>query len=104
MPDSATARALVLEEPRRLAVREFPLPVVGDDDTLVLGPGIRGLCVAAASKEAGAAFVSPGGGRGAHIVLCAVVWAAVGTEPGDQGRRVRTAQRRAETCRCRTRG
>jgi alcohol dehydrogenase len=35
MPDSATARALVLEEPRRLAVREFPLPVVGDDDALV---------------------------------------------------------------------
>ncbi|MBS4729560.1 zinc-binding dehydrogenase [Mycobacterium sp. SM1] len=31
----AVARALVLEAPRRLTVREFPLPVVGDDDALV---------------------------------------------------------------------
>jgi alcohol dehydrogenase len=33
MPNSA--RALVLEEPRRLALREFALPTVGDDDALV---------------------------------------------------------------------
>lgn len=32
---SALARALVLEAPRRLVVREFPLPAVGDDDALV---------------------------------------------------------------------
>lgn len=32
---SATARALVLEEPRRLAVREVDLPDVGDDDGLL---------------------------------------------------------------------
>jgi alcohol dehydrogenase len=31
----AVARALVLEAPRRLVVREFPLPPVGDDDALV---------------------------------------------------------------------
>jgi alcohol dehydrogenase len=30
-----TARALVLEEPRSLAVREFPLPEIGDDDALL---------------------------------------------------------------------
>ena len=35
MPDSAVARALVLEQPRCLAVREFPLPVIGEDDALV---------------------------------------------------------------------
>jgi alcohol dehydrogenase len=29
------ARALVLEAPRRLVVREFPMPVVGDDDAVV---------------------------------------------------------------------
>jgi threonine dehydrogenase-like Zn-dependent dehydrogenase len=76
MADDVVARALVLEEPRRLVVREFPLPAVGDDDALVrveacglcgtdheqytgavLGPGIRGLCAAAAAKEAGAGFV-----------------------------------------------
>lgn len=31
----AVARALVLEAPRRLVTREFPLPTVGDDDALV---------------------------------------------------------------------
>jgi alcohol dehydrogenase len=31
----AVARALVLEAPRRLVTREFPLPNVGDDDALV---------------------------------------------------------------------
>ena len=35
MPDSAIARALVLERPRRLVLREIPLPAVGDDDALV---------------------------------------------------------------------
>ena len=30
-----SARALVLEAPRRLVVREFPMSVVGDDDALV---------------------------------------------------------------------
>jgi alcohol dehydrogenase len=35
MSDGALARALVLEAPRRLAVREFPIPVVGEDDALV---------------------------------------------------------------------
>ncbi|HEX7426709.1 MAG TPA: alcohol dehydrogenase catalytic domain-containing protein, partial [Mycobacterium sp.] len=30
-----SARALVLEAPRRLVVRGFPMPVVGDDDALV---------------------------------------------------------------------
>ncbi|MGH3966930.1 MAG: zinc-dependent alcohol dehydrogenase [Mycobacterium sp.] len=32
---TASARALVLEAPRRLAVRKFPLPRIGDDDALV---------------------------------------------------------------------
>ncbi len=31
----AVARALVLEAPRRLVAREFPLPTLGDDDALV---------------------------------------------------------------------
>jgi alcohol dehydrogenase len=31
----AVARALVLEAPRRLAVREFPIPALGDDDALI---------------------------------------------------------------------
>jgi alcohol dehydrogenase len=35
MSDGARARALVLEAPRNLVVREFPVPVVGDDDALV---------------------------------------------------------------------
>jgi alcohol dehydrogenase len=35
MPDSASARALVLERPRRLVLHEIPLPVVGEDDALV---------------------------------------------------------------------
>ena len=35
MRESASARALVLERPRRLALHEIPLPVVGDDDALV---------------------------------------------------------------------
>jgi alcohol dehydrogenase len=35
MPDSANARALVLERPRHLALREFPPPAVCDDDALV---------------------------------------------------------------------
>lgn len=35
MPDSAVARALVLDEPRRLSIRQFPLPEIGDDDALV---------------------------------------------------------------------
>ncbi|HZU48184.1 MAG TPA: zinc-binding dehydrogenase [Mycobacterium sp.] len=35
MSRDAMARALVLEAPRRLVSREFPLPVVGDDDALV---------------------------------------------------------------------
>jgi alcohol dehydrogenase len=35
MPDSASARALVLERPRRLVLHELPLPAVGDDDALV---------------------------------------------------------------------
>jgi alcohol dehydrogenase len=30
-----SARALVLEAPRRLVIREFPVPVIGDDDALV---------------------------------------------------------------------
>ena len=41
MPDSATARALVLDEPRRLVIREFPLPEIGDDDGLAAGRGVR---------------------------------------------------------------
>ncbi|HET9563702.1 MAG TPA: zinc-binding dehydrogenase [Mycobacterium sp.] len=32
---AVSARALVLEAPRRLVVREFPMPVVGDDDAVV---------------------------------------------------------------------
>jgi len=35
MSDGALARALVLEAPRRLVVRDFPIPVVGKDDALV---------------------------------------------------------------------
>ena len=35
MSDGAAARALVLVAPRRLVVREFPIPIVGDDDALV---------------------------------------------------------------------
>ena len=35
MSDGAVARVLVLEAPRRLVVREFHVPVVGDDDGLV---------------------------------------------------------------------
>jgi alcohol dehydrogenase len=32
MADRAVAQALVLEAPRRLVVRELPLPNLGDDD------------------------------------------------------------------------
>jgi alcohol dehydrogenase len=35
MSDGAAARALVLEAPRSLVVREFSIPIVGDDDALV---------------------------------------------------------------------
>jgi threonine dehydrogenase-like Zn-dependent dehydrogenase len=35
MADGAVARALVLEAPRRLVVRELPLPNLSDDDALV---------------------------------------------------------------------
>ena len=35
MSDGAAVRALVLEAPRSLVVREFPVPTVGDDDALV---------------------------------------------------------------------
>ena len=35
MPDSASARALVLERPRRLIVHDIPLPAVDEDDALV---------------------------------------------------------------------
>jgi alcohol dehydrogenase len=35
MSDDAVARALVLEAPRHLVVREFAVPAVGDDDALV---------------------------------------------------------------------
>jgi threonine dehydrogenase-like Zn-dependent dehydrogenase len=35
MADRAVAQALVLEAPRRLVVRELPLPNLGDDDALV---------------------------------------------------------------------
>jgi alcohol dehydrogenase len=35
MSDGAVARALVLEAPRHLVVREFRVPAVGDDDALV---------------------------------------------------------------------
>jgi alcohol dehydrogenase len=44
MGDGGTARALVLEAPRRLAVRELPIPDIGDDDGLVrvAACGLRG--------------------------------------------------------------
>lgn len=35
MSDGAVARALVLDAPRSLVVREYPLPVIGADDALV---------------------------------------------------------------------
>jgi alcohol dehydrogenase len=35
MRESASARALVLERPRRLVLHETSLPAVGDDDALV---------------------------------------------------------------------
>jgi alcohol dehydrogenase len=35
MPDSASARALVLERPRHLVIHDIPLPTLGDDDALV---------------------------------------------------------------------
>ena len=35
MSDGAAVRALVLEAPRSLVVREFSIPIVGDDDALV---------------------------------------------------------------------
>jgi alcohol dehydrogenase len=35
MPDSARARALVLERPRHLVIHDIPLPALGDDDALV---------------------------------------------------------------------
>jgi alcohol dehydrogenase len=35
MPDSASARALVLERPRRLVLHDIPLPAIGEDDALV---------------------------------------------------------------------
>ena len=35
MSDGAAVRALLLEAPRSLVVREFPVPTVGDDDALV---------------------------------------------------------------------
>jgi alcohol dehydrogenase len=35
MPKSASARALVLERPHRLMLRELPLPDIGDEDALV---------------------------------------------------------------------
>jgi alcohol dehydrogenase len=35
MADRAVAQALVPEAPRRLVVRELPLPNLGDDDALV---------------------------------------------------------------------
>jgi len=40
---TAVARALVLEAPRRLTIREFPLPTPGDDDAL-LRVAACGLC------------------------------------------------------------
>ena len=43
MADDAVAQALVLEAPRRLVVRELPLPDLGDDDALVRVAGC-GLC------------------------------------------------------------
>jgi alcohol dehydrogenase len=53
MADGALAQVLVLEAPRRLVVRELPLPNLGDDDALVR----VALRAAAAAKEAGAGFV-----------------------------------------------
>ncbi|EUA68932.1 alcohol dehydrogenase GroES-like domain protein [Mycobacterium xenopi 4042] len=41
--DDAVARALVLDAPRRLVVREFRVPTVGDDDAL-LRVSACGLC------------------------------------------------------------
>ena len=35
MPESATARALVLERPRHLVIHDIPLPAVADDDALI---------------------------------------------------------------------
>ena len=35
MPDSARARALVLERPHHLVIHDIPLPALGDDDALV---------------------------------------------------------------------
>ena len=35
MSDGAAARALVLEAPRSLVIREFAIPVVGDEDAWV---------------------------------------------------------------------
>ncbi|MEB3981985.1 zinc-binding dehydrogenase [Mycobacterium sp. 663a-19] len=35
MSDGATARALVLEAPRQLVIRELPVPAIGDDDAVV---------------------------------------------------------------------
>lgn len=35
MPDSASARALVLERPRHLVLHDIPLPAIGEDDALV---------------------------------------------------------------------
>ena len=35
MPDSARARALVLERPHHLVIHDIPLPAIGDDDALV---------------------------------------------------------------------
>jgi alcohol dehydrogenase len=35
MSDGAVARALVLQAPRSLVVREFPVPAIGEDDALV---------------------------------------------------------------------
>ncbi|MDA3660146.1 zinc-dependent alcohol dehydrogenase [Mycobacterium xenopi] len=43
MVDDAVARALVLDAPRRLVVREFRVPTVGDDDAL-LRVSACGLC------------------------------------------------------------
>ncbi|ODO45765.1 hypothetical protein A5M97_12760 [Streptococcus pneumoniae] len=37
------------------------------DVVAVLGPGIRGLCAAAAAKGAGAGFVSAGGAAGGRV-------------------------------------
>jgi alcohol dehydrogenase len=43
MADGAVAQALVLEAPRRLVVRELPLPNLDDDDALVRAAAC-GLC------------------------------------------------------------